>query len=90
MPPREILDRSVIEALHKAQPGLFNGEGPKVAETIEAWIESMEMSTSMWLDLMRGASLPLAVSRSSAMLEIVGRTIARPSTWIQTNKPGEP
>ena len=42
MRAREALNRDVMEALHKAQPGVFKGEGPKLAEIVEAWIESMD------------------------------------------------
>jgi len=70
MPAREALNRDVMEALHKAQPGVFKGEGPKLAETVEAW-----MSTSMWLDPTREVRLPLAVSKSSVMLKIAGEEL---------------
>jgi len=49
MPPRrrlvveeEELDRDLKDALHRTQPGPFKGEGAKLGETTEAWIEAMD------------------------------------------------
>jgi len=38
----EELDRDLKDALHRTQPGPFKGEGAKLGETTEAWIEAMD------------------------------------------------
>jgi len=36
------LDHDVCEALHKAQPSIFKGEGKNVGEATESWIDAMD------------------------------------------------
>lgn len=41
-PPQDELDHDLKEALHKSQPGPFRGEGAKLGEITETWIEAMD------------------------------------------------
>jgi len=36
------LDHDVREALHKAQPSIFRGEGKNLGEVAESWIDAMD------------------------------------------------
>lgn len=36
------MDHDVREALHKAQPSIFKGEGKNLGEEAESWIDAMD------------------------------------------------